>query len=437
MSVNIDLKDQNWSGVNKIRVPLQGGGTQDFSIGGGSANLQTKSATYTPTSSQQTAQIIPDNGYDGLDQVNITVNAVPSGSVTAPSSIDVSGATVLAPQSGTYLTVQKSNVSVTPNVTQAGYISSGTAGDSTVTVQTNIPTKQATTYYPSTTNQTIPVGTFCMGLQTFKAVTTTNLTAENIKSGVTVEIGDSADPDRVASVIGTYSAGGSTLTPYAIRPDATLVQSYTYDKYMVADEELTIPAYSTSAQVLKASASLGTITLDRDNYNYYVLVRMLTIPTYSITTAAKGRAEYQIGSHLYEIVDIPASSMHSLLDPTKYYTTRLNYASTAQSIYRLVYYSSGTTIATYSTQGYGAYQGVVAPSVSSGVLTINSPTVGMRGSTSYFTSTYFDAVTDIRAQYVIEVYKAPKNNLNIDGWGNDQQIKHIIDCVNSNTQTLT
>ena len=31
MSVDIILKDIEWDGVNKIRVPLEGGGTQDFS----------------------------------------------------------------------------------------------------------------------------------------------------------------------------------------------------------------------------------------------------------------------------------------------------------------------------------------------------------------------------------------------------------------------
>ena len=73
MSVDIILKDIEWDGVNKIRVPLEGGGTQDFSIGGGSATLQTKSKTYTPTASQQTESVQADSGYDGLDTVNITV----------------------------------------------------------------------------------------------------------------------------------------------------------------------------------------------------------------------------------------------------------------------------------------------------------------------------------------------------------------------------
>lgn len=76
MSVDIILKDIEWDGVNKIRVPLEGGGTQDFSIGGGTPTLQTKTRTYTPNSSTQTDSITFDSGYDGLDTVNITINPV-------------------------------------------------------------------------------------------------------------------------------------------------------------------------------------------------------------------------------------------------------------------------------------------------------------------------------------------------------------------------
>lgn len=45
---------------------------------GGSVSLQTKSKTYTPTESQQTETITADSNYDGLDRVNVTVNAISS-----------------------------------------------------------------------------------------------------------------------------------------------------------------------------------------------------------------------------------------------------------------------------------------------------------------------------------------------------------------------
>ena len=60
----------------------------------------------------------------------------------------------------------------------------------------------------------------------------------------------------------------------------------------------------------------------------------------------------------------------------------------------------------------------------------------IRGNTSYYTSTYFNATTDIRYQYVIQVYRAPKNTLNKDGWNITQGVKTIVDCVNNNNKKL-
>ena len=162
--------------------------------------ISTQTKTVSPTTSQQT--ITPDQGYDALSSV--TVNAMPTGSATAPASISGTGAGVTV---GTNRLTLSKTVSVTPTVS-AGYISAGTAGNSSVSLQANIITKGRATYHPSTSNQTVSDTQYLTGVQTFNAVTMTNLIAGNIKNGVTIEIGDASDSDCVASVTGTYEGGG-------------------------------------------------------------------------------------------------------------------------------------------------------------------------------------------------------------------------------------
>lgn len=141
--------------------------------------------------------------------------SVASGSVTAPSAISGTSATV---STGTNTLTLSKTVSVTPSVTTAGYISSGTAGNSSVSLTANVTTQAAQTIHPSTSDQTIASGRYLTGNQTIKAVTVSGLSASNILSGVTVKIGDSTDDDCVASVSGSVSfqtiySGSSAPSP--------------------------------------------------------------------------------------------------------------------------------------------------------------------------------------------------------------------------------
>lgn len=89
--------------------------------GGGTPSLQTKSKTYTPTTSQQTESVSADSGYDGLDTVSITVNAMPSGTAGTPTATKGS--------------VSNHSISVTPSVTNtSGYITGSTKTGTAVTV---------------------------------------------------------------------------------------------------------------------------------------------------------------------------------------------------------------------------------------------------------------------------------------------------------------
>lgn len=110
-----------------------------------------------------------------------TISATPNGTVTAPSSISGTSATV---STGTNTLTLTKTVSVTPNVTTAGYISAGTAGNASVSLTASVTTKAAATITPGTSNQTIAAGTYLTGTQTISG--DANLVASNIVSGVSI-----------------------------------------------------------------------------------------------------------------------------------------------------------------------------------------------------------------------------------------------------------
>lgn len=85
--------------VNTNGTYTASGSTRGYSpvtvaVPGGQPTLQTKSKTYTPTTSQQTESITPDQGYDGLGQVNVTVNAMTAMTLPWQASSTGTGVTV-------------------------------------------------------------------------------------------------------------------------------------------------------------------------------------------------------------------------------------------------------------------------------------------------------------------------------------------------------
>ena len=144
--------------------------------GGGSIELQEKT-NINPTTSSQT--ITADSGYGGLSSVQI--NAMPSGSVTSPAAISGTSASLTT---GTNTLTLSKTISVTPQVTTAGYVASGAAGNSAVSLTASVTTKAAATITPSTSNQTIASGTYLTGTQTIAG--DANLVGSNILSGKSI-----------------------------------------------------------------------------------------------------------------------------------------------------------------------------------------------------------------------------------------------------------
>lgn len=267
------------------------------------------------------------------------------------------------------------------------------------------------------------------GIATFTDVSDTTAAAADVASGKYFYAADGTLTQ------GTSSGGGGTFTPIigALRSDAELVEKWMMDSYAVADLGLTIPSYSTSNVTLKASATLDTHTGDPLNYRYYITQRVLTIPEYSITTLAKGRQEYTLAFAAHEWLYNPSGQQHAIINPSKGYGVYSQMIGT--TIVREVYWSSATAIGVYTNGSYCVNQGIAAPTVSSNkTITIKSPSLTIRGHATYLTQPFFDAIEDVRCQYVIELWRVPLTG--IDGWSHGTQMDSIFtDITNGGTLT--
>lgn len=208
--------------------------------------------TVSPTESQQI--VTPSTGYDALAQVTVNAvsstyvgsgidrrdstdltasgatvsvpsgyyasnasKAVASGSATAPNSISGSSATV---STGTNTLTLTKSVSVTP-VVSAGYVSSGTAKSSSVSLTASVTTKAAATITPTKSTQTIASGTYLTGTQTIAAIPA----AYQDVTGVTAAAGDVVSGKTIVDSTGATVNGSLVINKYytgSTTPSASL-----------------------------------------------------------------------------------------------------------------------------------------------------------------------------------------------------------------------
>lgn len=195
MAQSVVINGVTYSNVPKVDIPKSGGGTAEFvdtsdaTLSSGGSMLSGNTAYANGT--KYTGSIVTKTGTDisaSGDTVTVPAGyyasqqtkAVSAGSATGPATITGTSASV---STGTNTLTLSKTISVTPTVT-AGYVASGTAANSSVSLTASVTTKGATTYTPTTSDQTIASGTYLTGAQTIKG--DADLVASNIKSGVTI-----------------------------------------------------------------------------------------------------------------------------------------------------------------------------------------------------------------------------------------------------------
>lgn len=217
----------------------------DVAVPSGSPNLQTKTKSYTPTESSQSENVTADTGYDGLQKVAVSVDAIASDYVgsgvarKSSSDLTASGATVTAP-AGYYASAASKSVA------------SGTAGTPTATKGT--VSNHSVSVTPSVTNST---GYITGSTKTGTAVTVS--ASELVSGSETKTENGTYDVTNLASLVVNVSGGGGTSkntqvvqgttrttssTMTVIGAELTVSKTGTYDIYWTAFRSSTSSSYT-------------------------------------------------------------------------------------------------------------------------------------------------------------------------------------------------
>lgn len=282
------------------------------------------------------------------DVTNYASASVPAGSATAPSSISGTSASV---STGTNTITLSKTVSVTPSVS-AGYVSSGTAGNSSVSLSASVTTKGATSYYATTSDQTIASGTYLTGTQTIKALSQTNLSAENIKSGTTITINNGNA--NVWSVLGTYTGGGGGTDRLVLLQTTSLGALSTSSTSAASTNKTVTLASSTNwddYDLLIVDISVDSITNNRHTSSVSFVIN-------TGTSSVSTKNTYTVGSNVWNS-RLSSSGTASSRQSTSKYGIYVNSASVSSSTLSLpIYYrynsnNTGTINGNYTARVYG------------------------------------------------------------------------------------
>jgi len=223
-------------------------------------SLQSKTKTYTPTESPQTETISADSGYDGLSQVDVTVNAIQTETKSATPS---ETAQTITPTSGKYLTQVSvdaiSNTYVGTGITRRSS-SDLTASGATVTVPSGYYSEQAskavasgTAGTPTATKGTVSNHSISV---TPSVTNATGYITGGTKNGTAVTVSAS---ELVSGTYTVSASGTHDVTNYASASVASGSATASATKGTVSNHSVTVtPSVTRTAGYITAGSANGT-----------------------------------------------------------------------------------------------------------------------------------------------------------------------------------
>lgn len=201
---------------------------------------QSNSGTYTVSSSG--TKTVNGYYYASVGSCTVTNNTtLPSGS-SSSGTINSGSYIKIGPgynDSIKYYKAENSSVTltsvtITPSEEETETIASPGYAYNNVTVEaipstyvgSGVTKKSETTYNVSSSAQTISSGTYLTGTQTIRAVTTSNITAANIKDGTTIKVGDAGSSTRIKNVTGTFTDASTVSSGQTAATASKILSGY-------------------------------------------------------------------------------------------------------------------------------------------------------------------------------------------------------------------
>lgn len=199
---------------------------------------------------------------------------------------------------------------------------------------------------------------------------------------------------------------------------AELISTYAKTTYALKDTLYNTWTPSTTAKAIVATATLGTQSLDMENYEYFTKFVIDARTVYNSGTTLSGAVVHQVTA-VFQYIYRKPSNFTNIASKTDNY----NYCTTIYTAPLMDYYDTSNAHKLSYTGSYGFYGAATAHTFNNSTsltpkLTVKRPTLNARCSNSYFTTTMAAAVDKTNSTMAVwgYLYRCKKGSFGRAVW---------------------